>query len=65
MWHDASPWKRKRDKLRKPQTVDQALDDIERRCRAGDLSLRGAIDAARMIGILEAQGRQTAATAKG
>lgn len=60
-WHDKNPWRKRHDK---PKTVEQMLDDIERKCRAGDLSLRGAIDAARKVGLLEQAGQKPAATSK-
>ena len=54
-WHDVNPWRRKAMKNKPPPTPEQELDEIERKCRAGDLSLRGAIDAARAVGFNEAE----------
>lgn len=62
-WHDASPWRRKALKNQHPRTPDQQIDEIERKCRAGDLSLRGAIEAARIVGRTEAE-REPAVTEK-
>lgn len=54
-WHDASPWSRKRRKQTK--TPEQRLDDIERRCRAGDIGLSDAIRAAFALGQATEQAR--------
>lgn len=47
-WHDETPWRRRH---RKPaQTPQQRLDEIEGKCRAGDIGLRQAIEAAYRVG---------------
>ena len=45
-WHDASPWRRKRNDASTPNRIAE----IVRQCRAGDLSLDDAIVAAYSAG---------------
>lgn len=63
-WHDENPW-RKRHRKPPAETLEGRLDEIEERCRAGDISLRQAIDAAASVGKAYGQaGMEPAATAK-
>lgn len=49
-WHDENPWRRRHKTT--PQTPEQRMDEIEQLCRAGDISLRQAIEAAYRVGAL-------------
>lgn len=62
-WHDENPWRRRHQK--KAETLPERLNEIEERCRAGDLSLRQAIDAAAAVAKAYALAeRESAATTK-
>lgn len=47
-WHDENPWRRRHKKA--AETIEDRLDEIEERCRAGDISLRQAINEASVVG---------------
>lgn len=59
-WHDANPWRRRHVKA--VETIEDRLEEIEKRCRAGDLSLRQAIDAAAAVGKAYGQAEREPAT---
>lgn len=63
MWHDENPWRKRHRKV--AETLPERLNEIEERCRAGDLSLRQAIDAAAAVAKAYAlAGTEPAATTK-
>lgn len=63
-WHDENPW-RKRHKKAPAETLEQRMDEIEKVCMAGDISLRQALEAALAVGKAYAKvGTEPAATTK-
>lgn len=63
MWHDENPWRKRHRKA--AETLTDRLDEIEERCRAGDISLRQAIDASAAVGKAYGQvGQKPATTTK-
>lgn len=55
-WHDQTPWRRRHQQT--AVSAEQRIDEIEGRCRSGDISLRQAIEAAFAVGKAHAQVRQ-------
>ena len=60
MWHDENPWRRRHKKA--AETIEDRLNEIEERCRAGDISLRQAIEAASAVGKAYGQAERKSAT---
>lgn len=58
-WHDATPWRKRHQK--RAVSVEQRLDEIEGKCRAGDIGLRQAIEAAYRVGAQTVNQAETAA----
>lgn len=49
-WHDRTPWRRRQEK-QKATTLTGRLDEVERQCSEGRISLHAAIHEAYLIGI--------------
>lgn len=54
-WHDENPWRKRHKK--QAETPEQRIDEIVRRCQAGDISLTDAIKAAYAVGVAYEQAR--------
>jgi hypothetical protein len=62
-WHDATPWREKRQRTRKTRTPVEQIEALQRLCMNGDISAKDAIRAAFEIG--QNDRPEAAATKKG